>query len=276
MHLEPAHRADTRRPPRSRRRTRVGVALTTALAGVLLAACGSGEGDDERERASSAPGKEGADLRLLWLGDSVAGVQAPALEAAMDASGVTFEDLSSTGGGTVVASDEVAELADATWESLRSRVDSFAPDVIAYQLTTYDWGTPEQQRDAYTRLATTARDAGAALLLVTAPPVTVDEFLAPHAEEMATAPESAEAVAAAAESGVHFLDAADLWGTDPEAGAAMRSADGIHSCQQGAAAFATWFGERLGALHDTTPAAPEEWATGSWTADERFSQLGCE
>ncbi|MGW0486088.1 MULTISPECIES: SGNH hydrolase domain-containing protein [Nonomuraea] len=214
-------------------------------------------------------------VRVLWMGDSIAGAQAPALEAALRANGVAFKDASSDGGGNIVAGDHpvTAKVAADTWKALRKNLSSFRPTVIAYQLTSYDWGSARQQLSAYRTLARTAGDAGARLVLVSAPPFKIDEFFKPHETAIKRAP--AMAAKAADGTGADYLDAAELWGGDYRAGKAQRAKDGIHSCQQGSAAFATWFTGQLGKLTGFTPLAPRLWATGPWTGDKRFVKLGC-
>ena len=81
----------------------------------------------------------------------------------------------------------------------------------------------------------------------------------------------------AASSSPRQTDKRVLWLGDSIAGAeAQRSADGIHSCQQGSAAFAKWFTEQLGKAYDFTPAAAEKWAQGSWVSDRTYADLGCD
>ncbi|WP_073224354.1 SGNH/GDSL hydrolase family protein [Streptomyces sp. NBRC 110465] len=208
--------------------------------------------------------------RLLWMGDSIGEAQAPALGAAMKASGAEFASMAAAGGGGVIG-----EIAAPTWEALPKELASFKPDVVAYQITTYDWGTPEEQRAGYERLAKTVNDAGADLLLVSAPPFKLDDFYKAHEAAIAAAPKSAGEVADRHSDTVTFLDASTLWGTDSAAAQAQRSKDGIHSCQQGSAAFATWFGKELDKHYGFTPAAPDQWATGTWTGKKVYGQLGC-
>ncbi|MGW3348687.1 SGNH/GDSL hydrolase family protein [Nonomuraea rubra] len=244
--------------------------LLAVLAVAALAGCGSAA-----TSAADRPAVPETGVRVLWMGDSIAGAQAPALEAALEAGGVAFKNAASDGGGNVVAGDHevTAKVAGDTWKALRENLASFRPTVVAYQITGYDWGTPAQQLSAYRKLARTAEDAGARLVLVSAPPFKIDEFFQPHERAIRSAP----AMAAKAAAGAHarYLDAAELWGNDHAAAKAQRSKDGIHSCQQGAAAFATWFAKRLGELTGFTPAAPATWATGPWTGDERYAKLGC-
>ncbi|MEU8362504.1 SGNH/GDSL hydrolase family protein [Nonomuraea sp. NPDC048882] len=254
------------------------LALIAALA-IPLAGCSAQAGAPDGSAGQSAQTQEdrqaASEVRVLWMGDSIAGAQAPALEAALEAGGVTFMNATSDGGGNVVAGDHpVTKMgAKSTWKTLREHLTSFRPTVVAYQITTYDWGSGRQQLAAYRKLAKTAEDGGARLVLVSAPPFKIDDFFRPHAAAIKSAPRMA-ARAADAEN-ARYLDASQLWGTDHSAERAQRSKDGIHSCQQGSAAFATWFAKRLGELTEFTPAAPATWATGSWTGDERYVKLGC-
>ncbi|MEU2824587.1 SGNH/GDSL hydrolase family protein [Streptomyces bacillaris] len=263
-----------------RRRYTVGLALLVATGGLALTACGGA--DDVRTASSTATAgpdgqpsagsdKKGAGPdKLLWMGDSIGEAQAPALGAAMAAGGMEFKSASAAGGGGVVG-----EIAAPTWETLPKELASFKPDVVAYQITTFDWGTPEEQRAAYERLAKTVNDAEAELVIVSAPPFKIDDFYKPNAAAIDTAPKSAKSVADQNADTVHFLDASALWGTDSTAAKAQRSKDGIHSCQQGSAAFAQWFGKKLNALYAFTPAAADQWATGAWTAEKVYGKFGC-
>ncbi|MEU5703410.1 SGNH/GDSL hydrolase family protein [Streptomyces aurantiacus] len=240
--------------------------------GVRVAPSGSAPASAPR----SGTGEKTTDTKTLWLGDSIAGVEAPALGAALKAGGVEFKNASSDGGGTVVEGDKMSmPIARSTWKALGRDIASFRPDVIAYQITTYDWGTAQQQRASYEKLAKTARDAGAELVLVSAPPYKVDDFYKKYAGAIKSAPKAAEEVADASGGTVHFYDASALWGTDGAAAKAQRSSDGIHSCQQGSAAFAKWFTERLGKQYGFTPAAPDQWAKDPWVGDRRYAKLGC-
>ncbi|MFI6299960.1 SGNH hydrolase domain-containing protein [Nonomuraea sp. NPDC050790] len=248
--------------------TKFSALLAVAVAGVVtLSGCG------DTSTAHTEPAANG--VRVLWMGDSIAGAQAPALEAALKAGGAAFKDMSSAGGGNVVTGDhEVTAMgAKDTWKALKDNLASFKPTVVAYQITSYDWGTEQQQLSAYRKLAKTAQDGGARLVLVSAPPFKIDEFFKPHESAIRSAP--AMAAKAAGAAGARYLDAAPLWGRDHADAKAQRAKDGIHSCQQGSAAFAAWFAKRLGELGGFTPAAPGAWAKGPWTGDERFAKLGC-
>nr|BFF19027.1 hypothetical protein GCM10025730_25480 [Promicromonospora thailandica] len=209
---------------------------------------------------------------VLLLGDSVAAGEALPLDAALAAAGVTLESRAADGGGGVVG-----PLAEATWADLPGAVAAAGPDVIVYQLTTYDWGTEQEQRAGYERLVRTASGAGADLVLVPSPPIRPDDFYAPHLGELDRAERVAREVAAASAGRALYLDSAPVWGDTYRRvrdGLPDRSSDGIHTCPQGAARFAAWLVDELARRYPGfTPADPAEWTDAGWAADARFT--GC-
>ncbi|MFD0413891.1 SGNH/GDSL hydrolase family protein [Streptomyces sp. NPDC127108] len=266
----------TSRSRSSRRPARraLGAVAAVAALGVALVACGekdSGTRDEGKSTTTSSGTK------VLWVGDSIAGAEAPALGAALKAGGVEFKDASSDGGGTVVDSGEkiTRMISGDTWKQLAKHIESFRPTVVAYQITTYDWGSKGRQRAAYEKLVDTAKDAGADVVLVSSPPIKIDAFYKQHAAQMRTAPAVAADVAGKSGGAAAFFDASQVWGTDHTAKKALRAPDGIHNCQQGAAAFAKWFTEKLGKQADFTPAPVDSWAQKTWTGDERYGKLRC-
>ncbi|MGK4904178.1 SGNH/GDSL hydrolase family protein [Streptomyces albus] len=276
-HMNTARRAAsaTRAAVRPLRRPALGSALVT---GALLAltACGGQTAAHDGAGTDRSTSRHGGGKKVLWLGDSIAGGEAPALAAAAKAAGLRFKDASSTGGGTVVAEQgPTKQIAAHTWKRLPKDIAAFHPDVIAYQITTYDWDTEAGQRHAYEKLGRTARNAGAELVIVSAPPFTVDDFYKPHEKAIRSAPRAARQAAARSGGKIHYFDSAELWGTDSRARRAQRSSDGIHACQQGAAAFAKWFGEKLGKQYGFAPAPPRKWAQGAWTGSGHYADLGC-
>ncbi|WP_225998131.1 SGNH/GDSL hydrolase family protein [Myceligenerans pegani] len=251
--------------------------LLTLGAGALLlastAACsapgGAGEWPDTAPTAldASGPGLS----RVVLLGDSVAAGQATPLHAAFGSAGVEFSSMASTGGGNVVGpnSEEIAaEVAD--------RIRSARPSTVIYQITTYDWGTVDEQRDAYGQLLDTVTAAGGKLVLVTMPPIRGDEFYEPHLDELAHATEAAAEVADASDDAI-LLDASEVWGDEfrrERDGNVDRSSDGTHTCPQGAARWTNWLlGELADTYPDFTPPAPEDWADTGWSDDAEF--VGC-
>ncbi|MGH3349317.1 MAG: SGNH/GDSL hydrolase family protein [Nocardioides sp.] len=256
---------------------RAGILTAAAVTG--LAGCGIAAGSDTD--SGTDPNKDGwhesgsaleaGVSPVLFLGDSVAAGEAAALTQAVAASGAKFVDATSTGGGNVVGPN-----AQAQWKKLPRTLAEADGGVVVYQLTTYDWGTAEQQRAAYERLASETAEAGADLVLVSMPPIKADAFYKPHMDELAGAAEVARDVAEDGE-GIEFLDASEVWGQTYQrkhAGEIDRSKDGIHTCPQGAARFADWLLGELADLHPGfEPADAEEWANTGWTSDKRFH--GC-
>lgn len=265
------------RPHSFRRPVRYALSAATALAVLGLTLAGCGEKGTKTGGQGNGNATTSTGTKVLWLGDSIAGAEAPALGAALKASGVEFKDSSSDGGGTIVDSGEkiTQMISDDTWKQLGKDIKSFGPSVIAYQVTTYDWGSQNQQRAAYEKAVDTAKDAGVKVVFVSPPPIKIDGFYRQHEAQMRTAPKAAAEVAGKSGGTAAFFDASQLWGTDASAKKAQRAADGIHNCQQGAAAFAKWFTDKLGEQESFTPASVDSWAQKSWTGDERYSKLNC-
>lgn len=253
------------------------IAAATALSATLVG-CGQNGSDSEAPDEGKNPKTTSTNAKVLWLGDSIAGAEAPAVGAALKASGAKFKDASSDGGGTVVDSgEEITRMISAdTWKQLAKDVDAFNPTVIAYQVTTYDWGSQDQQRASYEKLVSTAKESGAKVVFVPTPPIKIDEFYTKYEAQMRTAPKVAREVAEKSGGSALYFDSSQVWGTDASSEQAQRSSDGIHNCQQGAAAFATWFSGELGKELSFTPAPVDDWANGSWTGSKQYGKLKCE
>jgi hypothetical protein len=247
-----------------------------------LAACGvADEAVSEVRGGSTQSGNEGwtesaeaAEAGLspvLLLGDSVAAGQAVALRQGLAESGVKFIDATSTGGGNLVGPNAAEQ-----WSDLPETLEQAEGGVVVYQVTTYDWGTPEEQRAAYARLAETTAELDADLLLVSMPPLEPDEFYEPHMEELASADEAARQVAEDTDH-VDHLDASEVWGDEyarERGGVIDRSSDGIHTCPAGAARFTSWVLEQLADRYDGwVPADADAWANTGWSDSEQF--VGC-
>lgn len=244
--------------------------LVLGVTGLLLltAAC-SGQ-----STASEEPATEPGLSKVLFVGDSVAAGEALPLAAAFDAGDVEFTSIASDGGGNVVG-----PFADEHWKELPEQIASAAPSVVVYQITTYDWGSEQEQRAGYDKLLDTVTGAGADLVFVTTPPIRPDDFYRPHMADLARAPEVARAIADSADSSgrATVLDAGEVWGSTYQQvrnGKADRSADGIHTCPQGAARFTAWLTDELAKLYPGfTPAPAKDWANTGWSADKHFK--GC-
>lgn len=245
---------------------------TVTIAALGLAACGAsaattGGSADDDESASAAEISP-----VVLLGDSVAAQLAIPLREGLAESGARFFDATSTGGGNLVGPNSKEQ-----WNALSEALPEAAGGTVIYQVTTYDWGTPAEQRAAYERLAERATDVDAELVLISMPPIEPDDFYQPHMTELTAANSAAQEVAAD-RADVEFLDAADVWGDDfarERDGRLDRSSDGIHVCPQGAARFTYWALERLADLDPGfTPAAPEDWANTGWADSHLFHGCG--
>ncbi|MFD7588623.1 SGNH/GDSL hydrolase family protein [Kitasatospora sp. NPDC059811] len=244
-----------------------------ALAAVLaLTSCGSSPAEDGGGPGPAKAGAEGLKKpsRILWMGDSIAVGQAQPLAAALKSTGIELTSIAADGGGAAVGPVAMSS------GDVASRLASVRPELVAYQITTYDWGSPQEQQQAYEKLIGTVKAAGARLVIVTTPPFdTGDDFYAPHKADIESAPGAAKAAVAAHPGDAFFLDASALWGTDFKAPQAQRSNDRTHSCQQGTAKFAQWFTTEVGRLAGFSPADPKSWANGDWTKSDVFAQLNC-
>jgi hypothetical protein len=244
--------------------------LTGALyvAALLLLSTGCGDSSSAASTASDA----GASPKVLFLGDSVAAGEALPLAAAIKASGAGFASIAADGGGNVVG-----PFSDKNWAKLPGQIAAARPDLVVYQLTTYDWGSRQRQRAAYERLLRTVDHAGARLVFVTMPPIRPDDFYRPHMADLRRTTDVARTVAAASHGRAALLDAEPVWGTSyrqTRDGKADRSADGIHACPQGAARFTSWLLWRLSALAPgLNPAPAPSWANAGWSGDRHFQ--GC-
>ncbi|WP_405060754.1 SGNH/GDSL hydrolase family protein [Kribbella sp. NBC_01505] len=242
--------------------------LALGLLGLLsIAACSTTAGAEQPTTSAKA-----GSAKVLLLGDSIAEGEALALDAALKAGGVGFHSLAAAGGGNVVG-----PFAAENWKKLPADITAARPTTVVYQVTTYDWGTHAEQKAAYQKLLAAVTATGAKLVFVTAPPIKADDFYRPHLAELARTTAVAREVAAESAGQAQVLDAAAVWGTtyqQQKDGKADRSADGIHTCPQGAARFANWLvGELATVPPGFTPAAADSWANTGWAADKRFK--GC-
>lgn len=243
---------------------------TAALALVLATACSQQSAADTPADAGPADEPDVVELpKVLFLGDSVGQDVALPLAEAFEASGDEFESLASEGGGNVVG-----PFSEERWETLPEEIGSAEAGLVIYQITSYDWGDEEEQREGYERLLSTVTEAGAELVFVTMPPIEPDDFYEPHMADLDRAPEVARSVAEGSDGLANVLDAAEVWGdTFQEArdGEPDRNPDGVHTCPQGAARLTHWMLDELGAMFSGfTPPAPEEWADTGWSEDARF------
>jgi hypothetical protein len=243
---------------------------------LLTAAC-SGQpatsgGSATTTSAASAQAASSGLSSVLFLGDSIAAGEAAPLTAAFTVSSVHFQSIAADGGGNVVG-----PFSQMNWAKLPGQIAAARPSVLIYQITTYDWGSLQQQEAAYRRLLTTVATDGGKLVFVTMPPIVPDDFYKPHMADLGRTLDAARAVAAVSSGRAGVLDASAVWGSTYQQyrdGKPDRSADGIHTCPQGAARFTNWL---LGALAKLfpgfTPANPSAWANTGWSASKQF--IGC-
>jgi lysophospholipase L1-like esterase len=254
------------------------IAATTACSSQSTAAnapAGTGSASTGSASTGSAPNSAAASsglTKVVFLGDSVAVNEALPLTAAFSASHVGFQSIAEQGGG-----DVVGPVSGLTWKTLPAQIASAKPTVLVYQITTYDWGTRQQQQAAYAKLLSTVTGAGAKLVFVTMPPIRPDHFYRPHMADLDRAPDVARTVAASSEGNASVLDASAVWGSIYQRsrdGKPDRSTDGIHDCPQGAARFANWLLGSLAKLYPGfSPAPAQAWANTGWSASSDFK--GC-
>ncbi|MFD2422751.1 SGNH/GDSL hydrolase family protein [Amycolatopsis pigmentata] len=252
-----------------------GLVLGLAGAALLLtAACSVGQaavtGGGAEPAGSAALASNRA--KVLFLGDCIAVAESQALAAAAGAGDFAFESIAAEGGGNVVG-----PFADEQWQELPGKIASAKPSVVVYQISTFDWGTEQEQEAAYHRLVNTVADAGAKLVFVTMPPIEPDDFYQPHMADMDRTTSVARRVADASAGKATLLDASAVWGNAYQQfrdGKPDRSSDGIHICPQSAARFTAWLLAALtGLVPGLTSAPAESWANTGWSADRHFQ--GC-
>ena len=204
--------------------------------------------------------------RVLLLGDSVLFDSSPGVVAALESSGLTILNNSFPGAG--ILSDQI-DVGPLYTESLAT----FQPDLVIYQFSLWDRGTPDEQFAAYEAFAAQVNAAGAQLLFLTEPPIRTDL----SGGAMAQLPDVAARVVAEDPTRRAFVDSSAVWGTEflididgdsvPE-----RKPDGVHVCASGSARLAAWLlGELTARYQGLTPTDPAAWAAGAWTTDKRYT-----
>ena len=203
-----------------------------------------------------------------WHGDSIAYDAAPAVLAALGASGLTADTLAYPGVRLTQYDDGRAPLT-----FIVERLEQEPPDVLIHQLSVWDAGKPvDEQREALVALDDVLVEAGTALILVTAP-VQTPELEDPR---MPTLVESARWLAARDPGRIAVLDQLPVFGAvyarDVNGdGIPERKPDGVHLCPSGAARFAAWLAGELAVLDPgLRPAEPAAWVSGAWSKDDRY------
>jgi peptidoglycan/LPS O-acetylase OafA/YrhL len=204
--------------------------------------------------------------RVLLLGDSVLFDSSPGVVAALESSGMAVLNNSFPGAG--VLSDQI-DVGPLYAESLAT----FQPDLVIYQFSLWDQGTPDEQFAAYEAFAAQVNAAGAQLLFLTEPPIRTDL----SGGAMAQLPDVAARVVAEDPTRRALVDSSAVWGTKflididgdsvPE-----RKPDGVHVCPSGSARLAAWLLSELASRYrGLTPIDPATWAAGPWITDKRYT-----
>lgn len=206
--------------------------------------------------------------RILMVGDSMAFDEWPAVASAMFAGGIAIGGYVSPGAG----------LLDTKYDSttdIDKMVIDFRPDLVLYQGSLWDAGTPEAQREAYERFADFVVDQGARLGLITMLPLRADHQ---DPTQLGALTGIMQDIADEHPGQVFVLNSDEVWGPVfiqdvngdkvPE-----RKPDGVHVCPSGAAMFTIWLTSELQQrFADFAPPAPELWATGEWVGDPRYTE----
>jgi peptidoglycan/LPS O-acetylase OafA/YrhL len=206
--------------------------------------------------------------RVLMVGDSIAFDEWPAIAAALYAGEIAIGGYVSPGAGLL------DNRYDATTEIDKMVID-FRPDLVLYQGSLWDWGTPEAQRAAYERFTAVVLGQGARLAFITIPPLRADQA---DIERLGPIKGIMRDIADQHPGQVIVLDSDEAWGPVfnedvngdkvPE-----RKPDGLHVCPSGAAMYAVWLTNALEQrFADFVPVPPSEWATGGWVDDPRYTQ----
>jgi peptidoglycan/LPS O-acetylase OafA/YrhL len=205
---------------------------------------------------------------ITWHGDSIAFDAAPAVIAALEASGVRTDTLAYPGVRLTTYDDGRDALS-----FIRDRVQVDPPTVMVHQLSVWDaMATVEEQRQAFVAFDDLLAQHGVGLVIVTAPVQT--PRLADPAMPLLV--DTARWLAARDPSRLVVLDQTPVFGevylrdVDGD-GIPERKPDGVHLCPSGAARLAVWLLDELTRLSPGLPGASvTQWAAGDWTKEQRF------
>ncbi len=204
--------------------------------------------------------------RVLMVGDSIAFDEWPAVASALYAGKISIGGYVSPGAG----------LLDTRYDSttaIDKLVVDFHPDLVLYQGSLWDSGTPDEQRAAYEQFTDFVLGHGARLALITIPPLRADHQ---DPANLGALTGIMHDIADAHRGHVIVLDSDGVWGpafTQDVNGDKVpeRKPDGVHVCPSGAAMYAIWL---MNQLHeqfaDFVPVPPELWASGAWVGDPRY------
>ena len=206
--------------------------------------------------------------RVLMVGDSMAFDEWPAVASAMFAGKISIGGYVAPGAG----------LLDTRYDSstaIDKMVVDFQPDLVLYQGSLWDSGTPGAQRVAYQQFTDLVLGQGARLAFITIPPLRADHQDPVHLGALTGIMHE---IADEYPGQVIVLDSDGVWGpvfTQDVNGDKVpeRKPDGVHVCPSGAAMYAVWLTDQLQQrFADFVPAPPADWATGDWIDDPRYTQ----
>jgi hypothetical protein len=206
--------------------------------------------------------------RVLMVGDSMAFDEWPAVGSAMFAGKISIAGYVSPGAG----------LLDTRYDStteIDKMVLDFKPDLVLYQGSLWDSGTPEAQRAAYERFTDFVLGQGARLAYITILPLRADHQ---DPANLGALTGIMHDIADQHPGEVMVLNSDEIWGPEfiqdvngdkvPE-----RKPDGVHVCPSGAAMFTLWLNDQLQhRFADYVPAPTADWATADWINDPRYTQ----
>jgi hypothetical protein len=204
--------------------------------------------------------------RVIMTGDSLAFDEWPGVAAAMYASKIAIGSYVSPGAGLL-------DTKYPSLEEIEKAITSFHPDLVLYQGSLWDFGSPDQQRAAYESFTDFVLASGARLGFITIPPLRADQ----HNDQLTPLTGLMNEIADAHPGTVFVLDSTGAWGPVfaqdvngdkiPE-----RKPDGAHVCPSGSAMYALWLTSELQQrFADFTPAPATAWATGPWVDDPRYT-----
>ncbi len=206
--------------------------------------------------------------RVLLVGDSIAFDVWPAVAAAMLAGNISIGGYVSPGAGLLdTLYDSSTEIGD--------KVVDFKPDLVLYQGSLWDTGTPGAQRVAYQQFTDMVLGQGSRLAFITIPPLRADHQDPGHLGALTGIMHE---IADEHPGQVIVLDSDEVWGpvfTQDVNGDKVpeRKPDGVHVCPSGAAMYAVWLTDQLQQrFADFVPAPLAQWATGDWIDDPRYTQ----
>jgi hypothetical protein len=205
---------------------------------------------------------------VVWAGDSVAYDQAPAVEAALIAAGLTVDTEAAFPALRLTGEAEFSLL-----DRVLRRVVATEADLVVLQLTIWDRGAdPAAFAEDLANLDAMLDAYGVRLLLVTPPFTGIEEF------DVGLAQVVDMAAAGAGDLGIELISTVEVWGAEGDVdldddGVPERKVDRAHVCPSGAARFASWLTAQLAERFDgVTPAPPDTWASGPWTTEPRFDE----